>query len=128
MDAIRIIVYTSIFLGLFSMAFYLLGFIGRRKVSKEITYFPKVSILIPAYNEEETLVKTVESAAALNYPKEKLEIMVIDDGSKDKTFELAKKLEKKYPNVRAFTKKNGGKASAMNFGIKRAKGEMVISF
>jgi len=125
---IRIIVYISIYIGLFTLVFYLLGFLKKSKKLKNVTDFPFCSIIIPAYNEENTLEKTIKSAISLNYPKNKFEILIIDDGSTDKTFYLAKKFEKEYSNVRAFTKKNGGKASAMNFGIDKSKGEFVISF
>ena len=87
-----------------------------------------VSILIPAYNEAESIGKTIESALALDYPKEKLEIIVIDDGSKDDTFKLAKKYKSnKWPKVRIFSKSNGGKGSALNLGISKAENEIIVS-
>ena len=125
---IKIIVYISIYLGLFTTIFYFLGFLKKSKKLEALGELPFCSIIVPAYNEEKTLEKTVKSAADLNYPKNKFEIIIIDDGSRDKTFEIAKNLEKVYGNVLAFTKKNGGKASAMNFGILKAKGEFIISF
>ena len=125
---VRIIIYVSVFIGFFTLTFYLLGFISRKREIPKLKELPQVSIIIPAYNEEETLEKTVESAVALNYPKNKFEILIVDDGSRDRTLEIAKTLAKKYENVRAFTKKNGGKASAMNLGIKKSRGEIVISF
>ena len=127
-DLIRIIVFISIYLGLFTFVYYLLTFLDRKKVENKITKYPFVSIIIPAYNEQNCLRKTAESAYALNYPKDKYEIIIVDDGSKDKTYEIAKKLQKELPIVRAFTKKNGGKGSALNYGIKRAHGEIIVSF
>ncbi|MEM5814667.1 MAG: glycosyltransferase family 2 protein, partial [Candidatus Aenigmatarchaeota archaeon] len=56
-----------------------------------------------------------------DYPKEKLEIMVVDDGSTDKTFEVASR----FKGVIVLKKKNGGKASALNYGLKFARGELV---
>ena len=127
MDIIRMLIYLSIFIGFFTAAYYLLSFSDRKKSFKPIKELPFCSIIIPAYNEEDSLAKTVESVLKLNYPKEKYEIIIVNDGSKDKTEEIAKNLENKYGNVRAFTKKNGGKGSALNFGIKKAKGEIVLS-
>jgi cellulose synthase/poly-beta-1,6-N-acetylglucosamine synthase-like glycosyltransferase len=128
MDLIRILIYFSIFVGLFSISYYLLGFVFRKKNLKTLTKFPLVTVIIPAYNEEKTLEKTVESVLNLDYPKEKLEIIIVNDGSKDKTLEIAKSLSKENKIVNYIDKKNGGKASAMNAAIKVAKGEFVISF
>jgi cellulose synthase/poly-beta-1,6-N-acetylglucosamine synthase-like glycosyltransferase len=125
---VRIVVLISIFIGFFTLAFYLLGFLERKKKEKKSVKLPFVSIIVPAYNEEDMLEKTVDSLAGLNYPKNKLEIIIVDDGSKDKTSAVAKKLERKYAFVRAFAKKNGGKGSALNFGLKKAKGEIIAGF
>ncbi|MEA1909994.1 MAG: glycosyltransferase [Patescibacteria group bacterium] len=83
--------------------------------------FPKISIIVPAYNEGKTIKRTIQSLLSLNYSKRLLEILVIDDGSKDDTFEIAKK----FPQIKSFTKKNGGKGSAINLGLKKATGEFV---
>ncbi|MEW6528386.1 MAG: glycosyltransferase family 2 protein [Candidatus Micrarchaeota archaeon] len=82
-----------------------------------------VSIIIPAYNEEKTISKTIESVLKLNYPKEKLEIIVINDGSTDKTAEFVKT----FKEVVLINKKNTGKANSVNIGIKKAKGEFIAT-
>jgi len=129
MDAIRVLVYVSIFVGIFTTAYYLLSFVQRKKISNQkITNWPYVSIVVPAYNEENNLGKTVESLLDLDYAKNKYEIIIVDDGSKDNTLKVARSLEKKYKIIRAFHKENGGKGSALNYGIKRAKGEYIVSF
>ena len=84
-----------------------------------------VSILIPAFNEEDTINGTIEHIAALNYPKNKLEIIIINDGSKDNTNKIIKKAMKKYPFLKLLDKKNSGKADSLNQGIKMAKGELI---
>lgn len=84
---------------------------------------PAVSILMPAYNEEKIIGQTLKKLVSIDYPKNKLEIIVIDDGSKDSTYNIAKKFESK--NVRVLSKKNTGKASSLNFGITHAKHEFV---
>lgn len=91
---------------------------------KKLANLPSVSILIPAYNEEDAIAKTIENIVKIDYPRNMLEILVIDDGSRDKTYEIAKKHESKL--VKVFTKKNGGKANAINFGLKRAKNDFVV--
>lgn len=85
-----------------------------------------VTIIVPAYNEEKEIANCLDSLLSLNYPKEKYEIVVIDDGSKDRTYEVVRNYEKKYFNVRLFSKKNGGKASAQNLGLKHANGKYIL--
>lgn len=82
---------------------------------------PSISLIVPAYNEQDTIAGTLRSLNKLDYPKDKLEIIVVDDGSEDDTYEIAKK----FKNVRVFHKENGGKARALNFGLGKAKGEIV---
>jgi cellulose synthase/poly-beta-1,6-N-acetylglucosamine synthase-like glycosyltransferase/peptidoglycan/xylan/chitin deacetylase (PgdA/CDA1 family)/spore germination protein YaaH len=85
---------------------------------------PKVSIIVPGYNEELTAPKTVENLLHLDYPD--FEIVFVDDGSKDNTF---KNIEAQYgdnPKVKVFTKPNGGKASALNYGIGFATGDILV--
>lgn len=128
MEPIDIIIYASVYLGLVATAFYALSYSVYRK-RKEMLFsdeeLPFISVVIPAWNEEETIQKTVESIMASNYGD--FEVFVIDDGSKDKTFEIAKALEKKYSNLKVYHKENGGKASALNFGIERAKGNFIFT-
>jgi cellulose synthase/poly-beta-1,6-N-acetylglucosamine synthase-like glycosyltransferase len=84
---------------------------------------PKISLIVPAYNEEDIIVETIEKLKKINYPKDKLEIIVVDDGSKDRTYEIAKKFESE--QIKVFTKPNSGKASTLNFGIEKTKNEFV---
>ena len=67
-----------------------------------------VCIIVPVWNEEKTLRATLESLLGLNYPKDKLEILVIDDGSTDSTLSIAKEFEH-HAQIKVFTKENGGK-------------------
>lgn len=126
---IRLMIFIGIYLGLFTLSLYFIGFLDNKtKKIKKVTKYPFVSILVPAYNEEETLKKTVDSLLDLEYPKNKIEIIIINDGSKDRTLDIAEEYVKKHKNVRVFTKENGGKASALNYGMKYAKGELIASF
>jgi poly-beta-1,6 N-acetyl-D-glucosamine synthase len=91
----------------------------------KIERYPIVSILVPAYNEEDSLASTVEALIGLDYPKEKKEIIIINDGSKDRTGEIGKELERKYKEVRLLDKKNSGKANSLNQALKMARGELI---
>jgi glycosyltransferase involved in cell wall biosynthesis len=84
---------------------------------------PLVSVVVPAFNAVETLARTLESIMAQTYRH--LEILVVDDGSKDGTCELAEKFAQRDARIRVLTKMNGGVASARNLGILEAKGEYV---
>ena len=128
LEPINYVVYISIYLGLIATSFYVLSFLSfKKKIPLLFTdaELPSVSVLIPVYNEEESIERTLDSILTSDYPKEKLEIIVIDDGSTDNSLELAKKFESK--GVKIFHKENGGKGSALNYGIQRAKGEIIFS-
>ena len=85
----------------------------------------KLTVIIPAYNVEKLLQRCVDSVAAQDYPKELLQIIVVDDGSGDKTYEVAMELADKYTNVQAIHKENGGSSSARNLGIEHATGDYI---
>ena len=81
-------------------------------------YRPQVAVLIPAYNEEKVIERTVQGALDSDYPD--LRVIVIDDGSKDRTLEIARRAfarEAAAGRVLILTKPNGGKAEALNFGL-----------
>ncbi len=88
---------------------------------------PFVSIIVPCYNEEKVLKASLESLMRLTYPS--FEILVIDDGSSDDTYLMAKNMEFNHGDKRlkAYTKANGGKANALNFGIQKARGELFLA-
>ncbi len=88
-------------------------------------YKPEVSIMIPAYNEETVIVDTVRSALASVYPK--LEILVIDDGSADRTAELVRANFGRDSRVRLLLQPNRGKPAALNHALSEAVGEIVVS-
>lgn len=118
------------FLSLYIQVFLLLILFRDRKQIAEGTVFPDdvdwpaVTIIIPCWNEEDTVVRTVNSLLGIDYPKEKLIIQVIDDGSTDKTWERAQVFEG-LENVRVMRKENGGKHTAMNLAISAATTDYV---
>ena len=126
MELITILVYLSIYIGLFATTFYILSFISYSRKERQLytdEELPLVSVIIPAYNEEETIAKTIKSVLKSDYPD--FEIIIVDDGSTDKTLEIAKRFEGQ--KIRIFHKENGGKGSALNFGIKKAKGKIIFT-
>ncbi len=111
------------FVGVYFMfLFLLLFFSGKKKLRElpEMKVFSSLSIIIPAHNEERVIEKTVRNLKNLIYPK-KFEVIVVDDGSTDRTYEIAKRIK----GIMVLKKERGGKASALNFGLKKAKGEIV---
>lgn len=122
------ITYASIYIGLVATTFYILTYFYHRKNKKKLysdDELPFLTIIIPAYNEEKSIKKTIETALASDYPKNKFEIIVVDDGSKDNTLQIAREMKSRL--VRVLTKINGGKASALNLAISHAHGEVIIT-
>lgn len=83
-----------------------------------------ISVLVPSWNEEKTIEETIKHIFEIDYPIE--ELIVLNDGSTDKTKEIVEKLLKKYPKLKLVNKKNSGKANSLNMGIKMAKGELIV--
>jgi len=83
---------------------------------------PAVTILIDTYNHERFIEEAIVSVLEQDFPAAQMEILVVDDGSTDRTPEIVRKFA---PRVRYLQKKNGGQASAFNFGIPQAQGEIV---
>ena len=84
-----------------------------------------ITIIIPAYNAEATLSDCVASVVAQTCPKEKLEIIIVDDGSTDGTFGVAQGFADRHDNVRVLRQKNAGPGAARNAGIRAAKGAYI---
>jgi peptidoglycan-N-acetylglucosamine deacetylase len=83
-----------------------------------------VSIIIPAYNEEVNVIRTIHSLLLQDYPS--VEVIFVDDGSTDNTYQRVVEEFITHSNVHVFTKPNGGKATALNYGIEHAGGEYVV--
>src|SRR3989344_5742800 len=117
-----IVFYVFSFLSVYVHVFFLVTFFEKRKSiitrkgSIELQEYPAVTVIVPCYNEESTIGKTVRSLLDLDYPKEKLNLILVDDGSRDATWEAIKSFES-LENVRTFKKENGGKYTALNLGI-----------
>ena len=90
-----------------------------------VSHTPGVSVIVPAFNEEKVIVQTITSLLNQRYAGP-LEIVVVDDGSSDDTALICEEAYARHSQVTVFRKENGGKASALNFGIARARHEIVI--
>jgi cellulose synthase/poly-beta-1,6-N-acetylglucosamine synthase-like glycosyltransferase len=87
-----------------------------------VDFTPAISILIPAHNEEKVLGRTIETVIEASYPDK--EIIVIDDGSTDGTYRIAQGYEEQ--GVKIIQRPNGGKAIALNHGLRFARGEVIV--
>ena len=85
-----------------------------------------VSVIVPAYNVERFLPRCIESLLKQSYSN--LEIIIVDDGSTDKTGDIAEGYAEKYDHIRCIHKENGGLSDARNMGLKYSKGEYVVFF
>ena len=88
-------------------------------------FSPKVSVVVPSFNEEKVVCRTVEALLASDYPD--FEVIAVDDGSKDATYAMLREAFSSDTRVRLFTKVNEGKAKALNFGIDHAEGHIVVA-
>jgi len=95
-------------------------------------YQPTVSVIIPACDEERVIGRTLQRMTELTYPKDKLQVLVIDDASKDRTEEIAEQFSRTCACIEVLRRNEEegrrGKAAALNAGVKRIKGELVFFF
>lgn len=102
----------------------ILSFFKKEELSD---YEPNVSIVIPCYNEENNIAKCIDNIESLDYPKEKIELIVVDDGSKDNTLAILKGYQSKVDNLSVIPGKHEGKSASLNLGVKKAKYEIVMT-
>lgn len=84
---------------------------------------PKFSIILPCYNVEKYLAKSIDSVLAQTYPD--FELLVVIDGSPDQSIKIAEKYATKDSRIKVFEKENGGLSDARNYGLERAQGEFI---
>ena len=133
-DIQAIILYCSLFMSLFFEVFLLITYLDvRGEIKKENDWLanlsdeaslPSVSVVVPCFNEEKTVAATVESILNLEYPKNKLSLFLVNDGSTDGTLEVLKKFESN-PQITVLDKKNGGKHTAVNLALERVSTDLV---
>lgn len=94
------------------------------KKNVDMTKKIKVSIIVPIYNSEKYLSKCIDSIIKQKYKN--IDILLIDDGSNDKSYEICKEYLKKDKRIKVFSQKNSGPSSARNLGLDKASGEYII--
>jgi cellulose synthase/poly-beta-1,6-N-acetylglucosamine synthase-like glycosyltransferase len=119
-------------LTLFGYINYLKSFLEKKSVDASEFNLPSCTILIPAHNEATVIGATVEAMLRLEYPKDKLTIMVINDGSSDETASIVQRLASRNPQVVLFTVPEGeggkGKSRALNIGLKQVQSEVIAIY
>lgn len=129
MNFIDIIFFFYIFVGLYMLSLFIFIYLHSR--GKFFLYpegkLEPVSIIVPCYNAEKNIGKTIDSLLSLDYPRDLIEIIVVDDKSTDSSVDVVNKYVKKYDNVRLIVNKrnSGGAAEPTNLGIKAAKYKYV---
>jgi len=131
MHPITILMYCLSFLSLYLSIFWLSLLYIEEKTMKEkpekIDYFPKVSVILPAHNQEKIIAKVLRSVLSLDYPKDKLEVIAVNDDSTDRTGKIIEEIRKKDKRLKVIHRHPGfvGKAAAVNEGLKIATGELI---
>ncbi len=126
---IEAIIWIAYIISLYCSIFLFLVYLEKRKIfdleqsSTEPEKFPFISIIVPAYNEEKSIISTLESIEQIDYPKDKLEILVVSNGSSDKTPQLVKEFIKNKKEFKLFSLTEKGKALALNYGLSKCSGE-----
>ncbi|MDQ2946864.1 MAG: glycosyltransferase [Acidobacteriota bacterium] len=111
-----------------SLVYGILAIIQKRKASRrrfDPAFSPPVSVLIAAYNEEKVIARTIRSILDNGYPE--LEVVVIDDGSKDRTLAVVRETFGADRRVRVLTQANRGKAAALNYGIRESRHALLVA-
>ncbi|MDO8528570.1 MAG: glycosyltransferase [Nanoarchaeota archaeon] len=127
MQLISIIYLGYMFVALYFLSLYIiLYFNNKRDLFSYVQTNKKysISVLVPAFNEEKTIEKTIRAIFKIDYPLK--ELIVINDGSTDKTGRIVEKLLVVFPKLKIINKENSGKADSLNQGIKITKGELVV--
>ncbi len=124
-----IITYSLLFISLYFEVFLLVSFLQRRfGVARTAALaagdLPTVAIVVPCFNEAHAVGGTLRSLLALDYPAEKLDIIVVDDGSTDNTLSIVREFESD-ARVRVFSKENGGKHTAMNLALEHTSADLI---
>lgn len=126
---IEFIAYPFLFIAIYFEVFLLLTFLGSHgrtsRARALATHTPRVAIIVPCWNEETTIAGTVHSLLELTYPPDRLQIILVDDGSTDGTPEAMRAFANE-PRIKILRKENGGKHTAINAGIDLAQEADII--
>lgn len=103
---------------------------SKKNMLKKKRNFPFISIIIPAKNEEKVIGRLLKALLKIKYPKDRMEIIIVEDGSNDRTPQICNKFVQEYPRLIKFFHRStsNGKPSALNYGLKYAKGDLIAVF
>ena len=124
------ITYIFLFFALYIEVFFLITYFeftekeSKISIPAEPKKWPSVSIIVPVWNEETTILKTIFSLLKLNYPKDRLSIFIVDDGSTDNTWNVLKRFSRNR-QIRLLKKENGGKYTALNYALQFVTTDLV---
>ena len=126
------VVEAFLFISLYMQVFLVITLIEHRDALKRkptvrplgAANLPTVSVIVPCFNEQSTVIGTIESLKRLNYPQDKLFIIAVDDGSTDDTWSYIKRYAND-PQIKILQKVNGGKHTAVNLGIANSQSDIV---
>lgn len=132
MTSIWVMLFINIVLTIGGYVYYLKTL--KMNLDDPLEEYPSVSVLVPAHNEEVVIEKTVTSLIALDYPRDKLEVIVINDNSSDRTGEILQKVQQRHPDFNLIIittdKLTGGKgkSNALNIGYQASRGELLAVY
>ncbi len=131
MEITSVVTHTLLFIALYTEVYLLLTYLESRVQEREFStshttpqVLPSVAIIVPCFNEEETVAGTIRSLLALAYPHKKLSIIAVNDGSTDATLSVLHTFSHE-PQITILSKENGGKHSAMNMALAHTTAEIV---
>jgi cellulose synthase/poly-beta-1,6-N-acetylglucosamine synthase-like glycosyltransferase len=128
--ASEIITHIFLFVTLYIEVFFLITYFEIMEKEKKVSVlpmpkkWPSVSVIVPVWNEETTVLKTIFSLLKLNYPKDKLSIFIVDDGSTDNTWNVVQRFSGN-KQVKLLRKENGGKYTALNYALEFVESDLV---
>ncbi len=128
MELIMIINLSAYFVTLYFLVYWLLLFLENHdniktetKTKQNLASYPKITVLVPCFNEEKSIKKTLKTLLNSDYPMEKLNILVIDDGSTDGSKKIIRQLSIDHKNIDFIRQHNKGKGAALNKGLSLTK-------
>src|SRR5574340_217226 len=120
-------------LTIMSLLYVVLALVNRYRQSRKKwstlpdDQLPFVSVILPVFNEEPVVAKTLEALQRSDYPSDRMEVLAINDGSTDGTLAVLEEYARNWPQLRVISQENAGKSIASNNGIAHARGEVIVT-
>lgn len=101
--------------------------VTHQKKTKEMKYYPEISLIVPVYNSEDTLEACIRSIHESNYPKEAIRILLVNNEGKDGSFEIFRKAQQQYKDLHmSWLNAKQGKSKALNLALYNSEGKYII--